>query len=95
MMPGERHWIRETEETPQEDAVTSEIEQAEELAEAVREAWDAWAEFNRALHALTPPKEVVQAWDVIRPWLEQVGHKALEELTRLMDRAEEQLFLGG
>jgi hypothetical protein len=38
-------------------------------AEDVREAQNLWAAFNSALHRLGPPPEVVDGWDLIRPWL--------------------------
>lgn len=89
MERAERYWQKETEQSLPEYQLSTEIEILEERAQEVREAWDAWQDFNQTLHALNPPSEIVQAWDVIRPWLEAEGRKTREQIDELDDRLEE------
>lgn len=55
--------------SPEELTRREEIAGLEEEADMVRGAWDAWSDFNAALHSLNPPTELVAVWDRFKPWL--------------------------
>jgi hypothetical protein len=57
-----------------------------EKADNIRNAWDSWQEFNKCLHSLNPPQEIVDAWDKIRPWLKELGEETLKNIEELEGR---------
>ena len=54
-----------------------------EKADNIRNAWDSWQDFNKGLHLLDPPQEIIEAWDKITPWLKELGEDTLKDLEEL------------
>ena len=72
-------------------ALIDEIEAVTEQIEAIRGAQDAWSDFNHALHRLSPPAEIVAAWDVVGPWLNSHAGATVTEL-HILEEAENDLL---
>lgn len=89
MEKAERYWQQETEETEYQAHLNDSLEDAEDQADLIREAWDAWQDFNSILHKLIPPAEIVRVWDEIRPWLEREGTATRDRIDELTDKLEE------
>lgn len=69
-----------------------EIEKVEEQLKDIREAQDAWDAFNKSFHYLTPPAEIVAAWDKVKPWLNSHAGATATELETLQDFERDLLF---
>jgi hypothetical protein len=80
--------------TPQEYYLEREVERWEEEADKFRDAWDSWMQFNLDFHVLTPPAEVVAAWDQLRQWLEAQGSLVHDELYSRKDQLDRMRGLG-
>lgn len=61
------------------------IEQTQREAADLADAWQAWDEFNRALHFQDPPAELVEGWDRIRAFLESRAGTITATLRELED----------
>lgn len=73
-------------------ALIDEIEQVTEQIEGIRAAQDAWSDFNASLHFLTPPAEIVAAWDRVKPWLDSHAGATVTELHLLQEAEQDLLF---
>ena len=73
-------------------ALIDQIEIVTDQIENIREAQDAWADFNRALHHLSPPAEIVAVWDKIGPWLNSHAGATVTELEILQEAENNLLF---
>jgi len=69
-----------------------EIDDAKDRIKLIRSAQDSWSDFNADFHALTPPKEVVAAWDKIGPWLNSHAGATVNELEILQDFERDLMF---
>jgi hypothetical protein len=55
-------------------------------ADIIGNSWDSWRDFNKCLHGLNPPQEIIETWDKITPWLKELGENTLKELEELEGR---------
>lgn len=63
-----------------ESEIIDKIEELEAHQDTIREAWDAWQDFNRLFHALSPSPEIVAAWDRIAPFLREQAQDSMVQL---------------
>lgn len=68
------------------------MEAVAEQIEGIRAAQDAWSDFNASLHFLTPPAEIVAAWDRVKPWLDSHAGATVAELHLLQEAEQDLLF---
>ena len=73
-------------------ALIDQIEAVTECIEDIREAQDAWDAFNKAFHYLTPPPEIVAAWDFVKPWLNSHAGATVGELEILQEAERDLMF---
>jgi len=70
---------------PAHYALMDEIEKVEGQLDYIRAAQDSWHAFNYDLHRLSPPAEIIAAWDVVGPWLNSHAGATVTELEILQD----------
>jgi hypothetical protein len=80
--------------TPQEYYLEREVEKWEEEGDKFRDAWDSWMQFNLDFLALTPPAEIMAAWNQVRRWLEAHGSLVHDELYGRKDELDRIRGLG-
>ena len=73
-------------------ALIDEIEKVADQLDYIRAAQDGWSDFNHDLHRLSPPAEIIAAWDVVGPWLNSHAGATVTELNICQEFENNLLF---